>query len=333
MADTPATPATSDTAMDAILLAIVDLLKTGSNPDILEAQRILLQRVALEGDVVPSRLPAPKNVTEVGGYLNLLQDTGQPELRAEMLAALLGVAGPPQPDLLSPAAGVTPLAFVPLPNDRPAGPAQPAIPTTLTIRSDFLDTFETARKAIHDAGATLPLLSPSRVLPRNQPGAANPPDNVLPFLGRALDVVPVALLGDPFNDPVVIARLTTDPPGAFQLVARELDSGTLVPEQSWSAQKCDDTSCAALPVAPHRYLALAPILAAAGWYPQQPLALPTSKTKPGSLSRLINITGLVASITRMGDELALLYPSAQITASTLATRLHWVWNGQTFVAS
>src|SRR3954469_8305033 len=99
MADTPGTLANGGAPTDAILLAIVDLLKTGSNPDILEAQRILLQRIALEGDVVQSRLPAPRNVTEIGGYLNLLQDTGQPELRAQMLAALLGVAGPPQSGL------------------------------------------------------------------------------------------------------------------------------------------------------------------------------------------------------------------------------------------
>lgn len=331
MADTPVTTPTGDTAIDAILLAIVDLLKTGSNPDILEAQRILLQRIALEGDVVPSRIPAPKNITEVGGYLNLLQDTGQPELRAEMLAALLGVAGPPQPDLLSPGAGLTPLAFVPLPNDRPAGATQPAIPTTLTIRSDFLDAFQAARKAIHDAGAMLPLLSPPRVLPRSQPGATVPPDDVLPFLGRALDVVPAGLLGDPDNDPLAIARLA-GPSELFQLVARELDGGTLVPEQSWSAQKCDDTSCTALSAAPHRYLALAPILATAGWYPQTPLVLPSSQRKAGSLSRLVNVTGLVAGTTLLGDELALLYPSGQITASTLATRLHWAWNSQAFVS-
>jgi hypothetical protein len=327
-------PDTTDTtgtnATDAILLAIVDLLKTGSNPDILEAQRILLQRIALEGDVVPSRIPAPKNITEVGGYLNLLQDSGQPELRAEMLAAILGVAGPPHPDLLSPTAGLTPLAFIPLPNDRPAGNAQPAIPTTITIRSDFLDAFEIARKAIHDAGAALPLLSPPRVLPRNQPGAGAPPDDVLPLIGRALDVVPAAILGDPDNDPLAIAHLATDPPGAFQLVARELDGGTLVPAQNWSAQKCDAVSCTALADAPHRYLALAPILAIAGWYAQTPLVLPSSNTSAGSLSRLVNITGLVAGTTRLGDELALLYPSAEITASTLVTRLHWVWNGQAF---
>ncbi|MEA2414505.1 MAG: hypothetical protein QOI58_1162 [Thermoanaerobaculia bacterium] len=329
MAETPSATPTAATPMDAIFLAIVDLLKTGSSPDILEAQRILLQRVALEGDVVPSRIPAPKNITEVGGYLNLLQDTGQPELRAEMLAALLGVAGPPQPDLLGPAGSVTPLAFVQLPNDRPAGTAQPAIPTTITIRSDFFDAFLTARKAIHDAGAMLPLLSPPRVLPRNQLGAA-PPDDVLPLLGRALDVVPAALLVDPDNDSLAIARLASDPPGAFQLVTRELDGGTVVPEQSWSAQKCDDTTCTALPAAPHRYFPLAPILAAAGWYAQTPLVLPSSRTKPGSLSRLINIAGFVAGTTHLGDELALLYPSAQIAASTLVTRLHWVWNGQGF---
>jgi hypothetical protein len=330
MADTPGTLANGGAPTDAILLAIVDLLKTGSNPDILDAQRILLQRIALEGDVVQSRLPAPRNVTEIGGYLNLLQDTGQPELRGQMLAALLGVAGPPQSGLLNSGGGVTPLAFVQLANDRPAGVAQPAMPTSITIRSDFLDAFQVARNGIHSAGASLPLLSPPRVLPHSQPGSVTPPDDLLPFLGRALDVVPSALLSDPDNDPLAIARLATAPAGAFQLVARELDGGTLVPEQSWSAQKCDATSCTAIPATQRRYFALAPILATAGWYPLTPLVLPSSKTKPGSSSRLLNLTGLVAGTTRLGDELALLYPPEQIASSTLVTRLNLIWNGQAF---
>jgi len=329
MADMPGTLANGGAPTDAILLAIVDLLKTGSNPDILEAQRILLQRIALESDVVQSRLPAPRNVTEIGGYLNLLQETGQPELRAQMLAALLGVAGPPPSGLLN-SGGVTPLAFVPLANDRPAGVAQPAIPTTITIRSDFLDAFQVARTGIHLAGASLPLLSPPRALPHSQPGSVTPPDDLLPLLGRALDVVPSALLSDPDNDPLAIARLAAAPAGAFQLVARELDGGTLVPEQQWSAQKCDATSCTALPATQRRYLALAPILATAGWYSLTPVVLPSSKTTPGSSSRLLNRTGLVAGATRLGDELALLYPSEQIASSTLVTRLNLIWNGEAF---
>jgi hypothetical protein len=58
-------------ANDEILSALADILRTGRTLKCLEAQRILLRRIALGGDVIPSRIPPPKNITEVGGYINL----------------------------------------------------------------------------------------------------------------------------------------------------------------------------------------------------------------------------------------------------------------------
>jgi hypothetical protein len=315
--------------MSDVFGAIVGLLKTGSDPDVLQAQRILLRRVALEGDVAPSRIPAPKNITEIGGYVNLLDQLQQPALRAQMLAGALGVAGP------SPALGFDdtgPLdAFVNIPNDRPAGASQPAIPVSITVRGDLLDSFQAALKALHAVGCMLPMLTPPRALPKAGPGVAAPNDLLL-VLGRALDVVPATVLNDPDTDPLAIACLATDPPTNFQLVAREVDGGSLVPAQSWTAYKCTATTATILPAAPRRYQPLGPLLAVAGWYPVQPAVVPTNLTTQGSLTRLINVTSLVNGVTRLGDELSLVYPQDQIAGSALAGMLGWVWNGTAFTA-
>ena len=44
------------------------------------------------GDLFPSRIPSPLNITQVGGYLNLIER--DPVLRAQVLSSALGVAGP-----------------------------------------------------------------------------------------------------------------------------------------------------------------------------------------------------------------------------------------------
>jgi hypothetical protein len=311
-----------------ILSALADILRTGTDPEVLEAQRILLRRIALEGDVVQSRIPAPKNITEIGGYINLLADLQQPEIRLQMLASLLGVAGPTAPlGLLE----TGPLAaFVSIPNDRPDGPAQPQIPPKFTLRSDMIDVFQEALQIVHGVGCAVPFLTPPRALPRPLPGS-RPPSEFLTILGRTLDVVPGALLGDPANDPLAIARRASDQVNAFQLVAREIDGGTKVAEASWIAFAADAASATQQPAADRRYLPLNPLFAIAGWYPVDPVELPTSIVKSGSLTRFINITGLVRDKTRLGDELALLYPTGAIMTSALTAQLSWLWNGTTFV--
>ena len=49
-------------------------LTNATSPDALEAQNIIMRRIALEGDVIGSRVPPPLNITQIGGYINLLNE-------------------------------------------------------------------------------------------------------------------------------------------------------------------------------------------------------------------------------------------------------------------
>lgn len=66
--------------------ALAEILRSSTSPDTLQAQQILMRRLALEGDVVPSRVPAPRNITEIGGYFNLLETLNETTMRSQALA-------------------------------------------------------------------------------------------------------------------------------------------------------------------------------------------------------------------------------------------------------
>lgn len=87
----------NDPVLDAGMQALVDIVKAANTTDAMQAQAILLRRLALQGDVTGSRVPPPQNITEIGGYLNYLENLNQPEMRAQALAGILGVAGPNPP--------------------------------------------------------------------------------------------------------------------------------------------------------------------------------------------------------------------------------------------
>ena len=134
------TPATAtDQAFTSMMDVLIEIMRSGVRPDVLEAQRILLQRLAHQGDVFPARIPAPRNITEIGGYLNLLERAGLLETRASAVASALGVAAPPP--LSASLTGAPPVGFVDIGNDRPAGPAQASIVPTLRVRADFATPF------------------------------------------------------------------------------------------------------------------------------------------------------------------------------------------------
>jgi hypothetical protein len=332
MADNGATAVTDvNSVAGRVLDALVEVLKSSTTPDALQAQQLLLRRLALEGDVVPSRIPAPKNITEIGGYINLLQALNMPELRAQMLAAILGVAGP------APAPGLTPqglpLFDVLRANDRPAGAQQATFQTQFSIRNDFASAFDQALKTIHEAGCVLPLFSP---LPGLPPAAPTPPapTDLLRFLGRTLDLAPSAALIDPDADALAVARPQGSGPADLEVVARQVDAAApqagSVTAQPWIAWQCDANQCTET-TANRTYLRLTPILNSAGWY--QPKPTPPSKlSAPGTWARWTNITGLIAGITTYGDELRLRHTSSEIAASSLRDLLDWVWNGTAFVA-
>lgn len=331
--ETDVAPATTDPAFTSLMNAIVEVMRSASRPDVLEAQRLLLQRLATQGDIFPSRIPPPRNITEVGGYLNLLELAGEPGMRMSAVASALGVAGPPTG--LDELAGAVPVGFIEVSNDRPAGTIQPSIPPLLTIRADFHAPLQSAKQALHGAGCLLPLRAPRASLPTTQPGATASSldmDAVLAVLGRTLEIVPGTVLADPTVDALAIARPETPATDPFRLVARELDGGTRVNEASWVVKRASSGAVVDDPPAPARYADVAPVMQAAGWIHPEPVELPASLRTRGTLVRFVNVTGLVADETTLGAELTLLYTPAAIARSALAPFTAWLWQGTTFGA-
>ncbi len=321
MSDTGTIPDLAPT--DEVLAALVEIMRSGVRPDVIEAQRLLLQRLATQGDVFPSRVPAPLNITEVGGYLNLLEQAGQFDSRMQAITAALGIAAPPS----TAAATAVPVGFAALTNHRPPGPAQPSIPPQITVRADFHGLLLAALDTIAAAGAALPLRSPRFELPPTVPGDGA----LLGLLGRTLEVMPGTVLVDPATDPVAIARLETPSTDPRRLVAAASGSGAPA-AASWVATQCSATQCVELAPATASYVEVTPIMNATGWYHPQPLTEPQSATDRGDLTSFVNTSGLVAGETTLGDELGLLYTPAQIARSSLAARVGHVWDGAVFAA-
>lgn len=332
MSDTTTTDPV-DASFAGLMNALVELIRTGARPDLLEAQRLLLQRLAVQGDVFPARIPPPRNITEVGGYLNLLETAGHYDLRSSAIASALGIAGPsPSAGAL---AGVVPVGFVDIANDRPTSLAQPSIPPLLSVRADFHAPLAAALAALRAAGCALPLRAPRAVLPTMQPGAsptALDDTAVLAALGRSLEVFPGTVLVDPAADALALARLDSPGTDPIRLVARVLDGSTALPEETWVAMRASANAVANDPPVLQRYLEVAPIMAGAGWYQPLPLALPTGLVDRGTLVRFRNLTGLVSGETTLGDELSLLYAPAAIARSALAKLAGWIWDGTRFSA-
>jgi hypothetical protein len=329
MADTATT--TTDQTFDGLMTALVELIRSGVRPDVLEAQRLLLQRLANQGDVFPARIPVPRNITEIGGYLNLLELAGQNSIRLSAVASALGIAGPaPAGEAL---AGAVPVGFVEIANDRPAGAVQASIPPLLSIRADFHAPLMAALAALHAVGCQLPLRAPRAVLPASLPGSTPgglSPDAVFAALGRTLDVFPGTVLVDPALDALALARLETPATDPVRLVARELDGATLVPEASWVAMRASTTTAANDAPALQRYLDVLPLMSAAGWNHPAPVTLPTTLGNRGTLVQFINLTGLIAGETTLGDELNLLYTPAAVARSAFASLTGSVWDGTQF---
>ena len=307
--------------------ALADILRTSTSPETLAAQQILMKRLALEGDVFPSRVPPPRNITEIGGYINLLEKLNETEMRSQTLASIFGVAGPNPMPGFEPAGPVLYDAL--RAHDRPAGPNQAAIPVQFRVRNDFAATLDAAQKLIHDAGCTLPIFAPVRMLPPASVGAT-PPVELLPYLGRTLDLMPTAALVDPDADVYAVARV--DGTATLETVARQLDATAPnaggVAKKKWVAWKCDANACVES-TADRNYLALAPILNAAGWYQKMPTA-PQKLALPGTWSHWFNTTGLIPNVSRFGDELNARYSRGEIAASVLRDALDYVWDGTTF---
>lgn len=318
------TPVDPDSLQGPALQALLNVLNTSTSPDVVQAQAILLRRLALEGGVIPSRIPAPLNITEIGGYINLLTTLHMTDVRSQMLTSVLGVAGA-VPSLGWLQAQPT-LSWLSLPNDRPAGPQQGTIPLTFQARSDFAPALQLALQGLHDRGCALPIAAPVQTLP---PTGAPTPTDFLPLLGRAFTLIPGLALANPDSDLLAVAQLSSGP---WQVVARRISAGPVgVTPDQWSALTCTATACTVSPppAGGRQYVPIAPVLATAGFVPAVPGAQPQSSVDYGWI-RFNNISGLVPGTTTLGSELVLLYPQSAIATSELAGLAGYVWNGTTF---
>jgi IPT/TIG domain len=311
-----------------IVTTLVNLIQTNNSPDAIAAQSILMRRLALEGDVVGSRIPPPKNISEIGGYINLLSTLDEAAMREQTLAGILGVAGP------SPALGflsAQPLSMVSLANDRPAGAWQASLPLSVLVRSDFSPAFLSAMNSLHAQGATLPCAGPTTLaLPPGGPGSVLPSDLLL-YTGRVLMLAGSAALSTtPTTDPLALVKPAGNAP-PFAIAANVLSSGTVVvtPGSYDVLQASGGNTVTTTPNVTMTLVLLAPALASVGFYPASPLLTPANTTDFG-WTRLTNMTGLVTGTTVYGDELALLYPPSVVAASALAPVLGYRWNGTAF---
>lgn len=309
---------------------LVSVLNSATSPDAIEAQNIIMRRIALEGDVVGSRVPPPRNITEIGGYLNLLGTLDEDAMREQALAGILSVAGPNPP--LGWISNLQALAMVDVTNDRPDGAWQPTIPLYVLVRSDFVTAVQAAQANVHGYGATIPFSSASVLtLPLATPGST-PPTNALKYIGRELRLAPAAALSAPDTDPLALIRAegTTDP---FEIAANVLTatSETVTPA-NYDAVECTPTSNTTVTVTGGSFVPLAPILAAAGFYPASPVPVPENSADT-AWTKFTNITGLAAGETRLGDELSLLYNAEVIASSVFASAVEWIWDGTAFTGS
>jgi hypothetical protein len=69
------------------------LLEQETSPEMMELKRLILKRIATETDIRPARVPAPLNITEIGGYYNLLRKEQREDnkLTLQLLASVLGL--------------------------------------------------------------------------------------------------------------------------------------------------------------------------------------------------------------------------------------------------
>jgi hypothetical protein len=72
--------------LDAVL---VKLLEQEASEEMAALKRLILRRIALESNIQQARVPAPLNITEIGGYYNLLKK--EDTMRRQLLASVLGL--------------------------------------------------------------------------------------------------------------------------------------------------------------------------------------------------------------------------------------------------
>ncbi len=83
----------NEDATNKLLTALSEIIANETSDEMRSLRLQILQRVASEATTVTPRMPAPLNITEIGGYYNLLSRLGNETLtmRKRLIASALGV--------------------------------------------------------------------------------------------------------------------------------------------------------------------------------------------------------------------------------------------------
>lgn len=78
---------------------LMKLLEQETSDEAMKIRYQIMRRIALESDIKPARIPVPQNITEIGGYYNLLMNLGEMNKSSttmvrQMLASALGLPMP-----------------------------------------------------------------------------------------------------------------------------------------------------------------------------------------------------------------------------------------------
>ena len=286
------------TAEDEFNKVLLDIMKQETSPEAVRAKNMLLMRMATENQVMPTRIPQPMNITEIGGYLNLLEKLGHRDLQYGTLASILGQ---PHQSIETEFYDRVPVVFfTEYITDRPECRGVKEIPLTFVIRSDFSAPFTAMLNALHRMDAALPIFSQMPQLPAV--GTMVDEGTLMEMIGRRIEIAPSAVMNDPKTDPVIVTRrdLFVRCGGEASTVDALSSNGKIIEIK--------------VPL-----IHLNPLLAQSGWHP--------SAEGPTTLT---NTTGLVRGRTKYGDELGRIYTGAQIAASSVRDMIQLTWNGRTF---
>lgn len=92
------TTTTTETILNSVVSQLVEkLLSAEESAEMRKIRKLLLLRSALETEVKATRIPLPQNITEIGGYYNLLADieakdaNASSSLQKQVISSALGL--------------------------------------------------------------------------------------------------------------------------------------------------------------------------------------------------------------------------------------------------
>lgn len=68
------------------IVQLAETLLKQETEDMLPIKKQILERIAAESDIKPARVPAPLNITEIGGYFNLMMKMKKEAAKEEQKA-------------------------------------------------------------------------------------------------------------------------------------------------------------------------------------------------------------------------------------------------------